>query len=445
MAQHAQQKRLSRGLQAASIDSMSHEGRGVAHVAGKTVFIEGALPDEEVLFRYTRQRSKFDEGHVVEVLRPAPARVEPGCRHFGVCGGCSLQHMSTEAQLQLKQETLKQQLQHFGRIEPERWLPPVTGSAWGYRRKARLGVKFVKKKNRVLVGFREKKRGFIAELERCEVLHPSVGLRLPLLAQLIGSLSCYDQIPQLEVAVGDTATGLVFRHLVPLTAADKEQLISFGEAHNLQIYLQSGGAETVRLLRPTKVQLSYSPFKALKMLFLPVHFIQVNGEINSRMVERALELLRVDRRDRVLDLFCGLGNFTLPLANVGAEVVGVEGDGALIAQAQANARRNGLENTRFEVADLNELELIHCAWAQGGFSKVLLDPPRSGAFMAMQQMSQLKAQRIVYISCNPATLARDAGELVHGQGYRLRAAGVMNMFPHTTHVETIALFEQGGN
>lgn len=274
------------------------------------------------------------------------------------------------------------------------------------------------------------------------MLHPLVGPLLPRLAALIGSLSCYDQIPQIEVAVDDTAAGLVFRHLVPLADIDRGQLISFGEARDLRIYLQPGGAETVRLLWPERIHLSYSQFGALEMSFSPTGFIQVNREVNIKLVKRALELLKANRQDRVLDLFCGIGNFTLPLATSGAEVVGIEGDAALIAQAEVNAKRNGLENTRFEVANLDELELAHCAWAQGGFSRVLLDPPRSGAFMAVQQMSKLKVQRIVYISCNPATLARDAGELVDRQGYRLRSAGVVDMFPHTTHVEVIALFEQ---
>lgn len=443
MTRRARQKTLfSQEPQVASIDALSHEGRGIARVAGKTVFIEGALTGEEVLFRYTRQHGKFDEGCVIKVLRPASARVEPGCRHFGVCGGCSLQHMSAEAQLQLKQDTLKEQFRHFGGISPEQWLPPITGSFWGYRRKARLGVKFVRKKSRVLVGFREKRGSFIAELERCEVLHPLVGPLLPRLAALIASLSCYDQIPQIEVAAGDTAAGLVFRHLAPLTAIDKGRLISFGEAHDLQIYLQPGGVETVHPLWPERAQLSYSQFGTLEMSFSPTGFIQVNGEMNARLVQRALELLKVGSQDRVLDLFCGIGNFTLPLAISGAEVVGIEGDAALIAQAEANAKRNGLENTRFEVADLNELELTRCVWAQGGFSRALLDPPRSGAIMAVQQMSKLKVQRIVYISCNPATLARDAGDLVNRQGYRLRSAGMMDMFPHTAHVEAMALFEQ---
>ncbi|ADE15533.1 RNA methyltransferase, TrmA family [Nitrosococcus halophilus Nc 4] len=442
MVQHPKRKRLSQEPQIGSIEALTHEGRGVARIDGKTVFIDGTLPGEKVLFHYVRRRSKFDEGRLLEVLQPAPTRVEPRCRHFGVCGGCSLQHLSPGAQLQLKQETLTEQFRHFGGVEPEQWLTPLTGTDWGYRRKARLGVKFVKKKDRVLVGFREKGGRLIAALECCEVLHPSVGLLLPELGELIASLSCYDRIPQIEVAVGDNATGLVFRHLVPLTTADMEQLADFGRAHGLQIYLQGGGIETLCLLWPESAELSYSQFENLEMVFLPTDFMQVNREVNSKMVQQVLALLELKSHDRVLDLFCGVGNFTLPLASSGAEVVGVEGSAGLVARATANAKHNQLGNVNFEVADLNELDWVRHAWAQNGFSKAVLDPPRSGALTAVQQMSALQVQRIVYVSCNPATLARDAGELVNRQGYHLRYAGVMDMFPHTPHVETIALFEQ---
>ncbi|KFI23392.1 23S rRNA (uracil(1939)-C(5))-methyltransferase RlmD [Nitrosococcus oceani] len=443
MAHHPKRKPLSQEPQKASIEALTHEGRGIAHVAGKTVFIDGALPGETVWFHYLRRRGKFDEGRVLEVLQPAPSRVEPRCRHFGVCGGCSLQHLSTAAQLQLKQVTVREQFRHFGGVEPEQWLPPLVGGGyWGYRYKARLGVKFVKKKDRVLVGFREKGSSLIAALEGCEVLHPSVGYLLPALVELIASLSCYDRIPQIEVAVGDQSTGLVFRHLVPLTTADTEQLVAFGQAHKLQIYLQGGGAETVCLLWPARARLSYSQFGKLEMIFLPTDFTQVNREVNTKMVQRVLELLEIKSGERVLDLFCGIGNFTLPLAIAGAEAVGIEGNAGLVARAVANATHNRLENAYFEMADLNGLEWTHYVWAREGFSKALLDPPRSGALLAVQQMSKLRVQRIVYVSCNPATLARDAGELVNRQGYRLRYAGVIDMFPHTTHVETLALFEQ---
>lgn len=442
MVRRYRRREVSQEPQAGFIDALTHEGRGIAHINGKTVFIDGALPGEEVLFHYVRQRSKFDEGRLLKVLRPAPARAEPRCPHFGVCGGCSLQHMNPKAQLRLKQEALREQFHHFGGVEPEQWLTPLRGSNWQYRRKARLGVKFVKKKERVLVGFREKGGRLLAELERCEVLHPSVGLLLPELGELIASLSCYDRIPQIEVAAGDNATALVFRHLAPLTMADTERLVKFGRAHDLQIYLQGGGTETVCPLWPENGYLSYSQFNNLEMVFLPTDFTQVHKEVNIKMIQQALDLLELEAQDRVLDLFCGVGNFTLPLASCGAEVLGVEGNAGLVARAVANAKHNRLENARFEVADLNEMGWTHHAWAQKGFSKVLLDPPRSGALTAVRQMSQLRAQRIVYVSCNPATLARDAGELVNQQGYCLRYAGVMDMFPHTPHLETMALFEQ---
>ena len=422
------------------IESLSHDGRGVARIEGKTVFIDGALGGETVMFRYSKKHSKYDEGHVVEVLNAAPDRVEAKCHHYGVCGGCSLMHMAPEAQLVLKQKTLMEQMSHFGHIEPAEWIEPMTGPLWGYRRKARLGVKHVPKKERVLVGFREKGTPYLALLDKCEVLDPRVGTRLAELGSMIATLAAYNRIAQIEVAMDDKHTALVFRNLDPLSESDKTILIAYGQKNDLWIYLQSGGPDTITPIWPTSPQLSYAPERGLTLMFEPSDFTQVNATINQNMIQRTMGLLEVCAKDRVLDLFCGLGNFSLPLAKRVNEVVGVEGDAALVKHAQNNAKVNQLDNATFEQADLTKTALKDYSWASGGFNKILLDPPRSGAFEVLSQLADLGAERIVYVSCNPATLARDAGELVHKHGYTLVSAGIMDMFPHTSHVESIALF-----
>lgn len=425
-----------------TIESLSHEGRGIARIEGKTTFIDGALAGETVRFLYTEKRSNYDAGKTVEVLTKSADRVDAKCAHFGVCGGCSLMHMSPEKQLELKQNTLREQLTHFGALSPEIWLPPLTGPLFGYRRKARLGVKYVFKKERVLVGFRERGAPYLAILDQCEVLAPSVGLRLTELADMIAGLAAYNRIAQIEVAVDDANTALVFRNLDPLSPEDEAALIAYGQAQDLWIYLQSGGPDTVVPLWPAEPQLHYAPEAGLRMNFAPTDFTQVNAEINQKMIPRALELLDVQPEDRILDLFCGLGNFTLPLAKRVREVVGVEGDASLVQYARDNAILNNLDNAIYEMADLTKTELKDYPWAAEGFNKILLDPPRSGAFEVLGQLAALGAQRLVYVSCNPATLARDAGELVSKHGYRLVSAGIMDMFPHTAHVESIALFEK---
>lgn len=423
------------------IETLSHDGRGIARIEGKTVFIDGALTGETVRFLYTKKNSKFDEGKTVEVLANASAdRVEPKCQYFGVCGGCSLMHMSAEAQLSLKQNTLAEQLSHFGGLTPESWLAPLTGPLWGYRRKARLGVKHVPKKERVLVGFREKGSPFLAVLEQCEVLDQRVGSRLAELGEMIKGLEAHNRIAQIEVAMDDKHVALVFRNLAPLSESDRKALINYGQQHDLWMYLQSGGPDTVTPIWPENPQLSYSPEAGLQLDFEPNDFTQVNAEINHTMIRRALELLELSADDRVLDLFCGLGNFTLPIATRVTEVVGVEGDANLVEHARQNASKNNLDNATFEKADLTQTELKDYPWATAGFTKILLDPPRSGAFEVLHQLADLGAERLVYVSCNPATLARDAGELVEKHGYTLVTAGIMDMFPHTRHVESIALF-----
>ncbi|HEY4732840.1 MAG TPA: 23S rRNA (uracil(1939)-C(5))-methyltransferase RlmD [Gammaproteobacteria bacterium] len=423
------------------IESMSHDGRGVTHVNGKAVFIDDGLPDERVLLEYQRRHRRFDEARVATIIQASPHRVSPQCPHFGVCGGCSLQHMEPGAQIQAKQQILLDNLRHIGKVEPQTLLAPLTGTHWGYRRKARISVKYVEKKQSVLVGFREKRSSYIADINECKVLHPSVGTRLMALRGLIIGLKAYRNIPQIEVAVGDEATGLVFRHLVPLEVEDIQKFREFGEQHHLQIYLQPAGPDSVTLLWPQGATLSYSlPQHDIKFIFQPTGFVQVNSEINHKMIDQALAMLELDRDDRVLDLFCGLGNFSLPIARRVAKVVGIEGDAGLIEQAQSNAACNNIDNVEFITADLTA-PLSHPALSQK-FDKVLLDPPRTGAKEVIPQIAALGVSRIVYISCNPATLARDAGELVHRHGYTLTRAGVMDMFPHTTHVETIALFER---
>ena len=423
------------------IETLSHDGRGIARIEGKTVFIDGALTGETVRFLYTKKNSKFDEGKTVEVLANTSAdRVEPKCQHFGVCGGCSLMHMSPEAQLSLKQTTLAEQLSHFGNLTPESWLAPLTGPLWGYRRKARLGVKYVPKKERVLVGFREKGSPFLAVLDQCEVLDQRVGSRLAELGEMIKGLEAHNRIAQIEVAMDDEHVALVFRNLDPLSESDQQALINYGQQHDLWIYLQSGGPDTVMPIWPENPQLRYAPEVDLQLNFEPNDFTQVNAEINYKMIQGTMELLDIKADDRILDLFCGLGNFTLPLATRVTEVVGVEGDANLVKHARQNATLNNLNNATFEQADLTQTQLKDYPWAKAGFNKILLDPPRSGAFEVLSQLAGLGAERLVYVSCNPATLARDAGELVEKHGYTLVTAGIMDMFPHTQHVESIALF-----
>ncbi|MEJ2693867.1 MAG: 23S rRNA (uracil(1939)-C(5))-methyltransferase RlmD, partial [Candidatus Thiodiazotropha sp.] len=361
----------------------------------------------------------------------------------GICGGCSLQHQAHGAQIEAKQQAMLDALKHIGKLSPERVLPPLQGASfWGYRRKARLGVRHVPKKGGALVGFRERGSSRVADITRCHVLHPRVGELLPQLRALIDALSIRDQVPQIEMAMGDETCVLIFRLLQPASNEDLCLLAEFGSRHQVAVYLQEGGPETVKPLNGAPAELAYElPGFDLKLQFLPNDFTQVNSDINRQMIQRAVELLQLQPQDRVLDLFCGLGNFTLPLARRAAEVTGVEGDAGLVARARDNAERNGLTNTRFYTANLYE-SLEHEPWLGQRYNKILLDPPRSGAQEVLSQLPKLGAERIVYVSCYPGTLARDAGILTHELGYRLLSAGVMDMFPHTAHVESIALFEK---
>ena len=425
-----------------TVDGLSHEGRGIAHVDGKTTFVHGALPGEQVRMRYTRCHRRFDEGRVEAVLEPAPERIEPRCPNFGICGGCSLQHMPPERQIRFKQDVLMEQFQQFGGVQPTEILTPLTGPIWGYRRKARLAVKDVPAKGRVLVGFREKHSPYVADMTECHVLDPRVAERLSDLSALVAQLSCRDRLPQIEVAIGDGTVALVFRNLRPFTEADYETLTAFAQSHDFAVYEQPGNEDTVAAVWPPEPRLAYRPAPGEpEIVFQPTDFTQVNADINAAMVGRALEYLDPQAGDRILDLFCGLGNFSLPLARRADAVVGVEGDERLVQRARDNAKANGLDNATFHAADLSREE-EQPAWLAGGFDKILLDPPRSGAAEVIPRVAGLGARTIVYISCNPATLARDAGTLVHEHGYRLDAAGVMDMFPHTAHVESLAVFRK---
>lgn len=426
----------------ASIESLSHEGRGIARINGKTVFIEGALPGEQVRFLYTRKRGQFDQGRAVEVLEPSPVRVEPRCRYYGMCGGCSLMHLDGDEQLLHKQAVLLEQLRHVGGLEPERALPPLSASRWGYRRKARLGVKYVAGKGKVLVGFREKHSSFIADIDSCEVLHPLLGQTIEQLKELMHSLSVYRQIPQLEVAVSDTVAAIVIRHLAPLTDKDKTILADYETEHPVRFYLQPAGLDSVHSLSgPDAPGLHYRlDNHNITMAFSPADFTQVNFELNALMVDRVIELLELNATDTLLDLFCGLGNFTLPGARHAQRAIGLEASQDLVRRAQQNARQNGLANVDFNVCDLYEPD-TGAELNRYEYNKVLLDPPRSGAREIIEQMDMQRVEKLLYVSCNPATLARDAGILADKAGLTLKAAGVMDMFPHTSHVESIALFE----
>jgi 23S rRNA (uracil1939-C5)-methyltransferase len=427
----------------AEITDLSHDGRGVARLEGKTTFISGALAGETVRARLHTTKRSFDEGHVLEVLKASPLRVEPPCPHFDLCGGCALQHLAPAAQIEAKQRVLMENFERIGHVSPAEVLPPLTDAQWGYRRKARLGVKWVAAKERVIVGFREAlKPMYIADIQACRVLVPEVGERIHELSELITLMDARERIPQIEVAAGDNVTALVFRHLDPMSAADRKRLIEFGQRTGLAIFLQPGGNDSVYALWPAEVSLSFAiPAADVEFSFRPLDFVQVNAGMNQRMVARTLELMDLKPEDRVLDLFCGLGNFTLPIARVAGSVVGVEGEAGLVQRARDNARANRIANAEFHAADLTQ-NLRGEPWVKQGFDVLLLDPPRIGADATIPQLPLEKVRRIVYVSCHPGSLARDAGILVREHGYRLVSAGVMDMFPHTAHVESIALFER---
>ncbi|PKM09151.1 MAG: 23S rRNA (uracil(1939)-C(5))-methyltransferase RlmD [Gammaproteobacteria bacterium HGW-Gammaproteobacteria-4] len=426
----------------AEVTGLSHEGRGVARVDGKVVFVSGALPGESVLAQLTGRNRHFDEARTVQVLVASPDRVVPRCAHFGQCSGCVLQHLDEARQIELKQTVLLENLQRIGHVAPERVLEPLRDAAWGYRRKGRFSVRYVEKKGKTLVGFRELDARFVADLAHCDTVLPAIGERIPAIAAVVDSLDGKRSIPQIEFIAGDEAVALVFRHLEPLATADLERLTAFAQETGLAVLLQSGGPATVQPLWPVQLELSFAiPDADIRLQFQPLDFIQVNAGLNQRMIASAADLLQAGADDRILDLFCGLGNFTLPLARRAGHVVGVEGEAGLVARARENAARNGIANAEFFAADLAG-DLAGEPWLRAGFNKLLLDPPRAGAAQVLAQLPLKGISRIVYVSCHPASLARDAGFLVNERGYEIKAAGVMDMFPHTAHVESIALFEK---
>jgi 23S rRNA (uracil1939-C5)-methyltransferase len=446
---------MSGGFDWLLVESLDLEAQGVAHRAdGKVVFIEGALPTERVQVNVSRKKNQWESGQISALARESAQRVRPGCAHFGLhagaCGGCKMQHLHPAAQVAVKQRVLEDNLWHLAKVKPELMLRPIEGPAWGYRDRARLSVRYVIKKGTVLVGFHERKSSYVADMQTCPVLAPKASALLMPLRALVASMDQRDRLPQIELAVGGDVVALVLRHLEPISADDAQRLRDFGAAHGVQWWLQAKGPETVQLLDEGGPQLAYTqPEFGLTMPFKPTDFTQVNAHINGVLVGRAVRLLDPQPGDQVIDWFCGLGNFTLALATRARQVLGIEGSEVLVARARDNALANGLAaKTRFAARDLFTLTADELR-ALGPAQRWLIDPPREGAFALAKAVAELHAagdwaapQRIVYISCNPATLARDAGLLVHQAGYRCTQAGMVNMFPHTAHVESMAVFER---
>ncbi len=458
-----QRQRLDPDFEIA-IDGLSHDGRGVGRRDGKAVFVAGALPGERVRAKQLAKNRHFDEATAFDVLEAAPDRVAPRCAHFGVCGGCVLQHLDDGKQIEAKAGVLRENMARIGHVEPREWFAPIRDAQWGYRRKGRLSVRWVEKKGKALVGFREQDPRFVADLTECHTVIPAVGQRIPALSALVESLEGRRTIPQIEFIAGDGALGggdgladagrgsgalaLVFRHLDPLSAGDLEKLVDFAKRETVAVFLQPRGIDTVAPLWPEHLDLHFDlsaddvgADKGVRLQFRPLDFIQVNAGLNRKMIARAIDLLQLKPGERVLDLFCGLGNFTLPIARRGFDVVGVEGDAGLVARARQNAEANRLPNARFFAADLAK-DLSSEPWMSDGFDKLLIDPPRAGAAEVLAQLPLKTIPRIVYVSCHPGSLARDADFLVNERGYTLLGAGVMDMFPHTAHVESIAVFER---
>ena len=445
---------MANGFDWLEVESLDLEAQGVAHRAdGKVVFIEGALPGERVQVNVARKKNQWEQGQMSALARESAQRVRPGCPHFGLhagaCGGCKMQHLHPSAQVAVKQRVLEDNLWHLAKVRPERILRPIEGPAWGYRDRARLSVRFVAKKGAVLIGFHERKSRYVADMQVCPVLPPRVSAMLLPLRELVGGMDQRDRLPQIELAVGDGVTALVLRHLEPLSAADVQRLRDFGAAQDVQWWLQPKGPESVHRLDEGGAELAYRlPEYGITLPFKPTDFTQVNAYINRVLVDRAVRLLDAQPQERVIDWFCGLGNFTLPLATRARQVLGVEGSETLVARARDNARLNGLAaRTTFEARNLFEIGADELR-AAGPAERWLVDPPREGAFALAKALAELHGAggwtapaRIVYVSCNPATLARDAGLLVHQAGYRCSLAGVVNMFPHTAHTESMAVFD----
>ncbi|MCA0402929.1 MAG: 23S rRNA (uracil(1939)-C(5))-methyltransferase RlmD [Proteobacteria bacterium] len=438
--------RPPRTIHTAVIEKLSHEGRGIARIDGKTTFISGALATEEVSFQYTRQKSDFDEGRAITIHKAAKERVEPRCPHYELCGGCSLQHLNEDLQIAEKEKLLLDLLQRVGHCQPEKVLPPLKAKSWNYRNKARLSVRYVNKKSATLIGFREKiNPRYITEINECPILNEKIDAAIPAMRALVDSLDDPHSIAQIEVAAGDNDVALIFRNLTPLSEADLEKLAAFAKEKDFKIFLQPGGPDTVKLFYPADESeyLTYSLAKDnIEFKFFPTDFTQINASLNPQMIQLAMELMEIKADDVVLDLFCGLGNFSLPLAKRCLKVVGVEGSEDMVLRAKMNAELNQITNADFFCRDLEKIDALNHLIPEQ-FTKLLIDPPRSGAEEVVKQIDKMNVKRLVYVSCNPATLARDADILVNQKGFRLKAAAVMDMFVHTAHVESIAVFEKG--
>lgn len=434
-------------LPAARVESLDHEGRGVAHVDGKAVFIQGALPRELVQYQPSRKKKNFETASLVKILQASPYRIAPRCKFYEICGGCVMQHVDPSLQVAAKQRVLEDNFARIGKVKPEQMLPPIYAAQWQYRHRARLSVNYVAKKGGVLVGFREKKSSYVADMHSCEVLAGGLGRMIDPLREVLSALDIRDRIPQIEVAVGEHVTALVLRLLEPLTASDETRLKAFADVHKVQWWVQVKGPDTAVPWYPLDAaELTYLlPEFSLELNFRPTEFTQVNHAVNRLMVRRAMDLLAPQAGEDIADLFCGLGNFSLPIARYGANVIGVEGSESLVQRASDNAIRNGLAHAaRFFAADLYTDQEAAMRKVPA-VTKMLIDPPRDGALEVCKLLGRdlrPELKRIVYVACSPGTLARDAGLLVHTQGFTLKAAGVVNMFPHTAHVESIALFER---
>lgn len=439
-------KPLNKNPQPAHIEALSHDGRGIARLDGKTTFISGALPGEEVLFQLTQSKSHFSEGRLLEVRLASAERITPRCPHYSQCGGCSLQHLDAERQLKHKQTVFFELLQKIGRVEPQKCLDPLFSDSWHYRNKARLSVRYLEKAQQISLGFRRKDDPrHIASIDVCPVLHEGVERQLPALRSLLQSLDAPQSIAQVEVAVGENKTALIFRNLETLSERDCVLLREFGDLTGFDLYLQPGGHETVARFYPDSdtEALYYSfPPENIQFQFHPTDFTQVNASVNRLMIERVIQLLALTPEDRVLDLFCGLGNFSLPLARKCQHVIGIEGSTTMVARAEANAKLNGITNADFYCVNL-ESEHALDGFKKQSIHKIVIDPPRCGALNIVKKIDCINPTHIVYVSCNPATLARDTDILVHEKGYTLAAAGVIDMFPQTAHVESLALFIKG--
>ena len=435
----SRRRKLKNKVYEIEIEALSHEGRGISHIDNKVIFTRGALPGEKVIASRTLSRAKYEEADVVEVIEPSFDRIDAKCSVYGICGGCSFQHLSSLNQISAKHDWLQSAFMGQSRVQPKEWLEPIQVESWGYRRKARLGVRYVAKKEKVLVGFRERKSSFVTVMSRCEVLHPSLGDNLEILSECIEALSIKDHVPQIEVEIAEKDTILILRHLQPLNENDEKVLIDYAKKLSITWYLQSGGLDTIKPLK-NPVQLTYSiPKHNIEMSFLPNDFTQANFELNKKMIDLALDLLDLNENDDVIDLFCGLGNFTLPISRYANKVVGIEGDQGLVERAKANAEQNIITNALFYKADLFE-DVSGFEWFRGkNYNKALIDPSRTGAIEIVELLPKLNIERLVYVSCNPATLARDTAKLI-SLGFSLESAGVMDMFPQTAHVESIALF-----